>query len=72
MLLRRCFDGSELLVGLLCSLYMEVGWNEHISNTPKNAKTTKNLEASCIALWKPDLNQQKDFERLVLFRNGVT
>ena len=43
-----------------------------ILNTPKNAKTRKNLEASYIALWKHDLNQQKDFERLVLFRNGVT
>ena len=38
----------------------------------KNAKTKKNLEASYIALWKPDLNKQKDFERLLLFRNGVT
>ena len=38
----------------------------------KNAKTRKNLEASYIALWKPNLNEQKDFERLVLFRNGVT
>ena len=43
-----------------------------ISNAPKNAKTRKNLEASYIALWKPDLNEQKGFERLVLFRNGVT
>ena len=38
----------------------------------KNAKTRKNLEASYISLWKPDLNEQKDFERLLLFRNGVT
>ena len=38
-----------------------------ISNAPKNAKTRKNLEASYIAVWKPDLNEQKDFERLVLF-----
>ena len=43
-----------------------------ISNAPENAKTRKNLEASYIALWKPDLNKQKDIERLVLFRNGVT
>ena len=43
-----------------------------ISNARKNAKTKKNLEASYIALWKPDLNKQKDFERLVLLRNGVT
>ena len=38
---------------------------------PKNAKTSKNLEASYIALWKPDLNKQKDFERSILFKNGV-
>ena len=43
-----------------------------ISNDLKNAKTRKNLEASYIALWKPDLNKPKDFERLVLFRNAVT
>ena len=43
-----------------------------ISNAPKDAKTRKNLEASYIALWKPDLNEQNDFEGLVLFRNGAT
>ena len=43
-----------------------------ISNTQKNAKTRKKLEALYIALWKPDLNEQRDFERLVLFRDGVT
>ena len=43
-----------------------------ISNAPKNAKTKKNLEASYVALWKPDLNKQKDFERAALFRDGVT
>ena len=43
-----------------------------ISNAPKNAKTRKNVEASYIALWKPDLNKQKDLERLILFRNGAT
>ena len=42
------------------------------SNAPKNAKTRKILEGSYIALWEPDLNEQKDFERIVLFRNGVT
>ena len=43
------------------------------SNTaPKNVKTRKNLDTSYIALWKPDPNEQKDFERLVLFRNEVT
>ena len=43
-----------------------------ISNALKNANTRKNLEASYIALWKTELNEQKDFERLILFRNGVT
>ena len=43
-----------------------------ISNASKNGKTRKKLEASYTALWKPDLNEQKDFERLVLFRNGFT
>ena len=43
-----------------------------ISNAPKNANTRKNLKALYIAPWKPDLNKQKDFERLVLFKNGVT
>ena len=41
-----------------------------ISNSPK--LTRKNVGALYIALWKPDLNKEKDFERLVLFRNGVT
>ena len=36
-----------------------------ISNASKNAKTRKNLEASYITLWKPNLNEQKDFERLL-------
>ena len=43
-----------------------------ILNAPKNAKTRKNLEASYIALCIPDLNEQKVFEILVLFRNDVT
>ena len=43
-----------------------------ISNAPKNAENRKNLEASYICLWRLDLNEQKDFERLFLFRNGVT
>ena len=32
----------------------------------------KNLEAIFIALLKPSLNEQKNFERLILFRNGIT
>ena len=38
----------------------------------KNAKIRKDLEASYIALWKSDINEQKDFQRLVFVRNGVT
>ena len=43
-----------------------------ISNAPKSATTRKNLEVSYIALLKPDHNEQKDFEILVLFKDGVT
>ena len=32
----------------------------------------KNLEAIFIALYKPSLNYQKSFDRLMLFRNGKT
>ena len=35
----------------------------------KSVKIRKNLEASYITLWKSDLNEQKNFERLVLFKN---
>ena len=44
----------------------------HGQNAQKNAKTRKNLEASNITLTKPDLNEQKNFERPVLFRNDST
>ena len=47
-------------------------YDHFISNALKNANTRKNLEASYIALWKSDLKEQKDSERLVLCRNGVT
>ena len=36
-----------------------------MTNVTKNSKTRKNLEASYIVLWKPDLNEQNDFERIV-------
>ena len=38
------------------------------SNAPKNFQVRKNLEGSYIVPWKPDINEQKDFERLVRFR----
>ena len=43
-----------------------------IINAPKNAKTRKSLEASNIAPWKINLNEQKDFENLDFCRNGAT
>ena len=48
-----------------------INW-EILSAAPKNKVVRKNLEALYIALLKPTLNAQKDFERLVLFRNGIT
>ena len=41
----------------------------HVS---KKTDIHKNLESIFIALLKPSLNEQKDFESLILFRNGVT
>ena len=38
----------------------------------KNAKIRENLGVSYIAFWKTDLNEKMKFERVVLFRNGVT
>ena len=32
----------------------------------------KNLEAIFIALYKPSLNDQKSWDRVMLFRNGIT
>ena len=39
---------------------------------PQNYKVRRNLEVSYIALLKQNLNEQKDFEILTHFRNGVT
>ena len=62
----------------------EVKWNWHIIqvkiqnhwNTFKTISTTVQdhgiLQASFISPWKPDLNKQSDFKRLVLYKNGVT
>ena len=38
----------------------------------KKTNIRKNLEAIFIALSKPSLNRQKNVERLILFRNGIT
>ena len=43
-----------------------------LCDASSNISIRKNLEASFIALLRPNLNEQKDFERLVLFRNDVT
>ena len=39
---------------------------------PTNAKIRKFLESLMIALKQPSLNEQLDFDQLILFRNGVT
>ena len=43
-----------------------------VSDAPTNTRTRKNLEASYIALLRPDLNEQVQSNVLNLFRNGVT
>ena len=43
-----------------------------LCKAPQNYKARPNLEEFYIALLKPTLTEQKDFEILTLFRNGVT
>ena len=44
----------------------------NLCKASQNYKVRRNLEASYIALIKKTLNEQKDFEILSLWRNGVT
>ena len=39
---------------------------------PSHKHLRNNLEAIFIALYKPSLNNQKSFDRLMLFRHGIT
>ena len=43
-----------------------------LSSAPKNNRLRKNLEALFIAVKRPSLNEQIEFNTLNLFRNGVT
>ena len=43
-----------------------------IANAAKNKWKRKNLEANYIALLRPSLNEQVNFNKLILFRNGIT
>ena len=43
-----------------------------LCNTPSNNQIRKNLEALFIGIIKPSLNEQTNFDRLTLFRNGIT
>ena len=43
-----------------------------LCHASKKTDICKNLETVFIALLKPSLNEQKIFERLILFRNGIT
>ena len=46
-------------------------WNV-LMNASQNPRVRKNLEASFVAVKKPDLNNQVDSKKLTLFRYGVT
>jgi len=43
-----------------------------LCQAPKRFNIRKNLEAIYISILKSSLNEQKDFERLILFKNGIT
>ena len=43
-----------------------------LCHASKKTGIHKNLEAIFIVLLKPSLNEQKNFERLILFRDGIT
>ena len=43
-----------------------------ICHASKNRAVRKNLESIFIGLMKSSLNKQENFDRLVLFRNGIT
>ena len=75
----QMLDGMNMIIHLKVQTHQNV--SEATSTTILHGlslkmleKTRKNLEASYLeaTLWKPDLNEQKGFERLVLFRHGVT
>ena len=41
-------------------------------SAPSQKHLRKNLKSIFIALYKPSLNDQKSFDRLMLIRNGIT
>ena len=43
-----------------------------LCNIPPNNQIRKNLEALFIGVMKPSLNEQTNFDRLTLFRTGIT
>ena len=43
-----------------------------LCSAPSNSQIRKNLEALFIGIMKPSLNEQTNFDRLTLFRNGIT
>lgn len=43
-----------------------------LCHASKQTDIRKNLEALFTALVKPSISEQKNFERLILFRNGTT
>ena len=43
-----------------------------LSNAPKGERNRENLEAYFIILQKPSMNNQVEFNDLILFRHGIT
>ena len=70
----REFDRMNIIIKLRAQNHQNTfeATSTTILHGLRNIKTRENLETSYIALWKLDRNEQKYFERLVLFGNDVT
>ena len=62
---------SEPARHIISNVEHEFEWNV-LCHAPTNKNLRKNLEALFIGILKPSLNEQINFERLILFVNGIT
>ena len=62
---------SEPARHILKNVYHIIMWTI-LAPAPQKRFIRKNLEALFIILLKPSLNEQKEFDCLILFKNGVT
>ena len=62
---------SELSRNLKSNPTYAFAWKV-LMTAPINDRVRRNLEVSFIALSRPSLNEQVDWKKLLLFRNGVT